>query len=90
MLTFAYLGGGGGQDPCLRNHICKILTHILNFFSRGTQIHTYIIAVFQKKRKKNCKKNCKKKKKNCQLFVFEMYNFLICYLIDKKVVLRHW
>ena len=28
MLTFAYVGGGG-QDPCLRNHIYKILTHVV-------------------------------------------------------------
>ena len=32
MLTFAYVGGGGGQDPCLRNHILGIFS-ITDFFA---------------------------------------------------------
>ena len=34
MLTFAYVGGGGGQGPCLRNHILQFF-----FALRAKRLH---------------------------------------------------
>ena len=50
MLTFAYLGGGGGQDTCLRNHILGIYFRI------------YVIDVFALNKPKYPKKFSKSEK----------------------------